>query len=46
MLSLPLSPLQLTEDRISEFESEYRGSEEEAKDLKELYLRFKGDMDM
>lgn len=36
----------VTEEDIEQFEREYRGSEEELKDLKELYARFKGNMDI
>ena len=35
---------QVTEADIEEFEANYRGSESEDKDLKDLYKRFKGNM--
>jgi hypothetical protein len=35
---------QLTVDDIERYEQTYRGSAEEAHDLKELYTRFSGDM--
>ena len=35
---------QVTEADIEEFEANYRGSESEEKDLKDLYKRFKGNM--
>ncbi|KDD76837.1 hypothetical protein H632_c91p3 [Helicosporidium sp. ATCC 50920] len=35
----------VTEDDIDAFSASYRGSEEEAKDLLELYVKHKGDMD-
>ncbi|KAJ3707908.1 hypothetical protein LUZ61_011613 [Rhynchospora tenuis] len=34
----------VTEEDIEEFEANYRGSDSEKKDLKELYEKFKGDM--
>ena len=34
----------MTPDDVERYEQKYRGSEEEAKDLKELYTRFGGDM--
>ncbi|CAI5995507.1 unnamed protein product [Closterium sp. NIES-64] len=40
------SHLQITVADIVAFEKQYRGSEQEAKELKELYERFKGRMDM
>lgn len=38
--------VQVQKEDIERFEEEYRGSEEELKDLKELYTRFEGDMRM
>ncbi|GJP77388.1 hypothetical protein CLOP_g7787 [Closterium sp. NIES-67] len=37
---------EITVEDIEAFERQYRGSEQEAKELKELYQRFKGRMDM
>jgi len=39
-----LLTVQVESEDIERFEEEYRGSEEELKDLKDLYTRFKGDM--
>ncbi|KAL5719670.1 Chaperone protein dnaJ 6 [Ranunculus cassubicifolius] len=36
---------QVTKADIEEFEANYRGSESETKDLKDLYVKFKGNMD-
>lgn len=38
------SSMQVSIEDIEAAEMAYRGSEEETKDLKDLYLRFKGDM--
>lgn len=36
---------QITTEDISKFEKEYKGSDEELKDLKEAYVQYEGDMD-
>ncbi|EFX86880.1 hypothetical protein DAPPUDRAFT_221714 [Daphnia pulex] len=36
----------VTEQDITEFENKYKGSEEETADVKQLYERYEGDMDM
>ena len=38
--------LQVTEEDLDSFQADYRGSEEEAADLLQMYARFKGNMDM
>lgn len=38
------SLFQVTEEDIEEFEANYRGSDSEKKDLKELYAKFEGSM--
>ena len=35
---------QVTEADIEEFEAKYRGSDSEKKDLKDLYTKYKGNM--
>lgn len=42
---LQLIPLQVTKEDIIEFEAKYKGSEEEAEDIRQLYEEHKGDMD-
>ncbi len=36
----------MTEEDLDSFQADYRGSEEEAADLLQMYARFKGNMDM
>lgn len=41
-----MSMLQVSEEDIDSYEAEYRGSEQEAAELLDLYTRFKGDMEV